>query len=291
MRTVHKKEDFDGVTRRIRYVSEVLLLPPFSSVYRCFPHVVNLACKAVLAAITDLDFARPNAGPFVPTATHRDAIAIVRTAIRAIRASSLRRAYFEEVIAALKQKNMQLLRDVETRWSSTLLMVERAILLRAAIDKIMRETPELNKYRLQPHEWLELEQLQKVPHAFQQILSGEKTPTLCNAIPSFERMARRWEQLKTELPGMSSVIDRGLDKLEEYRDKTDVVPAYVMAMCKVPFLRSNLHLTYLVVVHPNIKLKFFEEFDTDNLSYAKDLILKEVCCICYIMGTRALTSP
>ncbi|KAL1712177.1 ribonuclease H-like domain-containing protein, partial [Schizophyllum commune] len=209
---------------------------------RCFPHVVNLACKAVLAAITNLDFARPNAGPFVPTALHRDAIAIVRTAIRAICASSLRRGYFEEVLAALKQKNLQLLRDVETRWSSTLLMVERAILLRAAIDRITRETPELNKYRFRPDEWTELEELKKVlevPHAFQQILSGEKMPTLCNAIPSFERMARRWEQLKTELPGMACVIDHGLDKLDEYRDKTDIVPAYIVAMVCIFPLQSR----------------------------------------------------
>lgn len=33
-------------------------------------------------------------------------------------------------MAALHQKDLQLLRDVETRWSSTVLMIERAIILR-----------------------------------------------------------------------------------------------------------------------------------------------------------------
>ena len=46
-----------------------------------------------------------------------------------IRASSIRRQYFSEALAALKMKDYQLLRDVDTRWSSTLLMIDRALLL------------------------------------------------------------------------------------------------------------------------------------------------------------------
>ena len=47
-----------------------------------------------------------------------------------IRASSLRRQYFSDVLNSLEQKDLQLLHDVDTRWSSTLLMVERALILR-----------------------------------------------------------------------------------------------------------------------------------------------------------------
>ena len=47
-----------------------------------------------------------------------------------IRASSLRRQYFSDVLNSLEQKDLQLLRNVDTRWSSTLLMVERALILR-----------------------------------------------------------------------------------------------------------------------------------------------------------------
>lgn len=47
-----------------------------------------------------------------------------------IRASSLRRQYFTSILNALKQKDLQLLQDIDVRWSSTLLMVERAIVLR-----------------------------------------------------------------------------------------------------------------------------------------------------------------
>jgi hypothetical protein len=47
-----------------------------------------------------------------------------------IRASSLRRQHFESVLQLLNQPILQLLHDMHIRWSSTLLMIERAILLR-----------------------------------------------------------------------------------------------------------------------------------------------------------------
>ena len=47
-----------------------------------------------------------------------------------IRASSLCQQFFSDCVKALEIKDLQLLRDVDTRWSSTLLMVERAIFLR-----------------------------------------------------------------------------------------------------------------------------------------------------------------
>ena len=54
-----------------------------------------------------------------------------------IGASSLHRQYFSEVLRTLRQKGLQLLRDVDTRWSSTLLMVERALLLREVSNIII----------------------------------------------------------------------------------------------------------------------------------------------------------
>jgi hypothetical protein len=48
-----------------------------------------------------------------------------------IRASSIRRELFSIIVMALRDGvNLQLLRDVDTRWSSVLLMIERALELR-----------------------------------------------------------------------------------------------------------------------------------------------------------------
>jgi hypothetical protein len=97
-----------------------------------------------------MNFAAENAENYNPSGTSPDPIATLRTLVRVvscichefrspltdttspqIRASSIRRQYFSAVLKALEQDDLQLLRDVDVRWSSTLLMVERAILLRA----------------------------------------------------------------------------------------------------------------------------------------------------------------
>jgi len=72
----------------------------------------------------------------------------------------------------------------------------------------------------------------KVPHAFQQQLLYKKTPTLCDAIPSFEAMSAKWEEYQHNNPAMANIVQHGLDKLEIYRERADLVPAYVIAMSK-----------------------------------------------------------
>ena len=72
----------------------------------------------------------------------------------------------------------------------------------------------------------------KVPHAFQQQLSYEKTPTLCDAIPSFEAMSAKWEEYQYNNPAMANIVQPGLNKLEAYKEHAELVPAYVVAMSK-----------------------------------------------------------
>ena|SRR5882762_2974018 len=84
---------FSSVDRRIRYVFNQPLNTQFNFSLRCFPHIVNLACKAVLTAITKLDFAKETAQNYVPTgpaaqtfadALRRDPIATSRSLIRGV---------------------------------------------------------------------------------------------------------------------------------------------------------------------------------------------------------------
>ncbi|KAF7358762.1 HAT family dimerization domain-containing protein [Mycena sanguinolenta] len=229
---------------------------PFRKLHRrirCFPHIVNLAVKAVLSAITNMDFAAPEAEDFVPNPTApqtvldaiaRDPIATVRTTIRA---SSLRRQYFSEVLKALQKKDLQLLRDVDTRWSSTLIMIERAILLREAIDKFLSDNQfqDLHKYKLNDKEWEALavfKRILAVPHAFQQLLSAEGTPTLGDALPSFEAMISRWEEQKYQYPETAHIVQQGIDKLKAYRQRVEDVPAYILSMRELNHssMRSSL---------------------------------------------------
>ncbi|KAF7372427.1 HAT family dimerization domain-containing protein [Mycena venus] len=238
---------------------------------RCFPHIVNLACKAVLGAITDMDFAASGSADFIPDPTRattfldaiaRDPVATIRTTIRA---SSLRRQYFSEVLKALQQKDLQLLRDVDTRWSSTLIMIDRAILLREAIDKFLTNDQfwDLHKYKLGDDEWDALEAFKRilsVLYAFQQRLSAEKTPTLGDALPAFEAMIKAWERQKISHPETAHVVQEGIDKLESYRDRVQDVPAYILSM----------------LINPAVKLRWFEKHWPERVQEVKDLFLHEL---------------
>ncbi|KAJ6557496.1 hypothetical protein B0H19DRAFT_1290470 [Mycena capillaripes] len=153
-----------------------------------------------------------------------DPVATVQTSVRVIRASSLRRQYFSEVLRALQMKDLQLLLDVDARWSSTLIMIDRAILLREAIDKFLSDTQfqDLKKYKLSDKEWEALgafKRILAVPHTFQQRLSAEKTPTLGDALPAFEAMISQWEKQQAQHPETAHIVQQGIDKLESYRER------------------------------------------------------------------------
>ncbi|EKM48404.1 uncharacterized protein PHACADRAFT_52497, partial [Phanerochaete carnosa HHB-10118-sp] len=134
----------------------------------CFPHVVNLACQSVLSAITELEYVKETSQDFEPEkfslhnfldAVKHDPIATLRSLIRAIRASALRRQHFMQILVNMDMAILQLLKDIETRWSSTYLMIDWAILLREAIEQFLygSEFAELRKYSMNNEEWKALE--------------------------------------------------------------------------------------------------------------------------------------
>jgi hypothetical protein len=53
---------------------------------RCFPHVVNLACQAILSAITQMDYADEDLVDFDPetAGVNRDVIAMIRSLVRSV---------------------------------------------------------------------------------------------------------------------------------------------------------------------------------------------------------------
>jgi hypothetical protein len=77
---------FDAVCRRIRSVHFAISLHMFIIFCRCFPHIMNLACKAILSAITNMDF---TAEETVYEGTlSSDPIATLQTLIRVVRLSN-----------------------------------------------------------------------------------------------------------------------------------------------------------------------------------------------------------
>ncbi|KIJ97935.1 hypothetical protein K443DRAFT_123883 [Laccaria amethystina LaAM-08-1] len=120
---------------------------------RCFPHVVNLACKAVLAALSHTNYVEDESAEGT---THSDPIGTLHALVQAIHASSLQRQHFAEIAKNLSLE-LQLL----------------ALILEKVLEDffLSQEFEDLQRYRLSDLEW---EALAMVPDAFQQKLSAEK---------------------------------------------------------------------------------------------------------------------
>ena len=76
-----------------------------------------------------------------------------------------------------------------------------------------------------------------MPEAFQQKLSAEKTPTLCNTLPAFDAMVSVWKELQESMgEPYIDIIQVGINKLDAYHNQAEVVPAYTISMCELSFL-------------------------------------------------------
>ena len=80
----------------------------------------------------------------------------------------------------------------------------------------------------------------QVPHAFQDILGTEATPTICYSVPAYSAFINRWTQLKEDNPQWADIIQPDLNKLEDYQDHLADTPAYVVAMDKLIHIHIGL---------------------------------------------------
>jgi len=70
------------------------------------------------------------------------------------------------------------------------------------------------------------------PHATQELLSAEKTPTLPMALPAYELLLESWRNLQPVIPELSYYIGVGIEKIEEYVTKGRKSRVYALAMSK-----------------------------------------------------------
>lgn len=106
----------------------------------------------------------------------------------------------------------------------------------------------------------------KVPHAFQQRLSIEKTLILCEVMPSFNAMITRWQQLQNVYPIYHNVIKAGISKLTDYHGHATTVPANILSICKYYRHMTMLKLlTIQTVLNPLMKLDWFKQHMPENV--------------------------
>lgn len=130
--------------------------------YRCVAHVIDLGVKAAMVEL-------------------RNTVTPLREVVNGVRSSENRRNTFiekqKELIREAKQETngpLELLDDVDHRWSSCFVMLERAFLLRHAVDFMVVKTKGLRRYG--PIDWSTIEKVLDFLKPF-----GEATKRLCIA--------------------------------------------------------------------------------------------------------------
>ena len=86
----------------------------------------------------------------------------------------------------------------------------------------------------------------------------------------------RWEEVATEIIVAQRIIDKGLQKLDDYRAKLTEVPAYVLAMGKCTCFVLDFEIDISTAVDPGSKLGFFREVAMEKFEWARRMLIGTV---------------
>ncbi|KAJ3754264.1 hypothetical protein EV360DRAFT_51958 [Lentinula raphanica] len=283
---------------------------------RCFPHVINIAVKTALSRIGDVElddadnvtldeifeYLPPNESIGMSKAYReslsKDLVGCAHKLVNASRSSGKRRDALRDAILAIRRaqtshegnhhylmREVVLLRDVDTRWSSTFLMIDRLLELYPAIKEIANspENNELQSLLLEPFDLGVLSDIRfflKTFHLVQELASAQKTPCLAIVLPLYEQLITNLRLLKNALPNLSHAIESALQKIHEYQDKCHSTNMYSFAMCmsQLVIFKFSFSLTWAVVVNPTCKLKWVEEHWTQSRALQAKEAIKETVC-------------
>lgn len=121
---------------------------------------------------------------------------------------------------------LMVLRDVNTRWNSTLIMCERANKLRDPFDLTLRSIPKLRKYVLTDDEWCKVTELIKILSPFREatiMLPNEHSPTMSRVTSVYQVLLEHLEKYtksKSDLsePGSSKRKKNNAQEVKLYSD-------------------------------------------------------------------------
>ncbi|KIK79366.1 hypothetical protein PAXRUDRAFT_161451 [Paxillus rubicundulus Ve08.2h10] len=172
-----------------------------------------------------------------------DIVSLARQLVTACWASGQRREELSSLIRDEQDKgdwkkedlrDVTLLHDVVTRWSSIYLMIDRLLeLYPASLRNLWKH--ELND--------LQLKVLADIRHylAFfrivQEEVSAEKTPTLSIVLPLYEKLIQHLKDAKTLLPHLAHAIDKSVRKLDEYLAESRKTQVYALPIILNPTLK------------------------------------------------------
>ncbi|THH15527.1 hypothetical protein EUX98_g9453 [Antrodiella citrinella] len=238
-----------------QFVHVIKELGVLHKAFSCSEHILNLGVQIGLTSLTDVQLEAdldPNsdelsriasaallADPDYYNALMNDPVAICRKLVSSCRASRQRHDDLQEVVRkgntektfedGIQLPCLELLRDMEVRWSSMFLMINRFIEMYPAIKKLAMSEKEFLY----------------VLHTMQEWLAADKTPTLSRVLPMYEMLILVLRNMTGSryFPKLTHAISATIKKLQTYLDKTRQTRSYVLAM----------------IVNPTVKLKWMSD--------------------------------
>ena len=192
---------------------------------RCGAHVLNLIVKAGLDVIDD-------------------AIYKIRESVKYVKGSESRVIKFAELVKQLSlETNKKLRQDIVTRWNSTYLMLERALLFRHAFSRLQDVDDD---YKLCPleEEWQRVEKIAEFLRPFYDmtlLFSGSKYPTANLYFPNVWKIQCLLNK-EANSPDflISEMASNMKTKFQKYWDCYSVI------------------LSFAIILDPRYKLQFVE---------------------------------
>ncbi|KIK73448.1 hypothetical protein PAXRUDRAFT_178382 [Paxillus rubicundulus Ve08.2h10] len=205
--------------------------------WRCFPHVINIAVQTGLKNMTETH--NPNllcdSLEYIRV-LQSDIVSLARQLVTACRASGQRREELSSLIRDGQDKgdwkkedlhDVTLLRDVVTRWSSIYLMIDRLLELYPTSLRNLRKH-ELNDLQLKV--LADIRHYLAFFHIVQEEVPAEKTPTLSIVLLLYEKLIQHLKDAKTLLPHLAYAIDKSVRKLDEYLAESRKTWVYALAI-------------------------------------------------------------
>ena len=112
-------------------------------------------------------------------------------------------------------------------------------------------------------------------------MSGEKFPTLCSVLLAFSAIQRCQKELQ-EFSQYSLIIQPDIDKLDNYIEKINAVPAYIVTMSKLDFVYIYIYLFFIFGFKLQVRV-IPENDDSNDAEWAKSIFIHEVSQFSFIL--------